>query len=56
MYLNNNAMETFPAVVCMNLNNLRDLDLSFNMLTALPQEVGEVRHIYRCLGLWPRRL
>ena len=49
-------METFPAVVCMNLNNLRDLDLSFNMLTALPQEVGEVRHIYRCLGLWPRRL
>ena len=50
LYLNNNAMESFPAVVCMHLNNLRDLDLSFNMLTALPQEVGEVRTL-RCAGL-----
>ena len=24
LYLNNNALETFPSVVCMNLNNLRD--------------------------------
>jgi len=49
LYLNNNALENFPAVVCLHLSNLRDLDLSFNLLTALPQEVGELTHLENLL-------
>ena len=42
LYLNNNALQVLPAAVCLHLHNLRDLDLSFNLLTNLPMEIGEV--------------
>jgi len=49
LYLNNNALQVLPAAVCLHLHNLRDLDLSFNLLTNLPMEIGELQNLENLL-------